>query len=82
MSTYHHNSAGLVKPQGVIIKKPLCFSCGLVISEHNLVYETYGTLNDAATNAILVCHALSGNHHAAGWNWGDKKPGWWDQANL
>ena len=78
MSTYHHNSVGLVKPQSVIIQKPLSLSCGLVISEHKLVYETYGTLNDAATNAILVCHALSGNHHAAGWNRGDKKPGWWD----
>ena len=78
MSTYPHNSLGLVKPQSIIIKKPLELSCGLVIAEHKLVFESYGTLNETATNAVLVCHALSGNHHAAGWYRGEKKPGWWD----
>ena len=79
MSTYPHNSLGLVKPQSIIIKKPLELSCGLVIAEHKLVFESYGILNETATNAVLVCHALSGNHHAAGWYRGEKKPGWWDE---
>lgn len=46
-----------------------------------LVYETYGTLNATASNAVLICHALSGNHHAAGrYAPEDPKPGWWDAA--
>jgi homoserine O-acetyltransferase/O-succinyltransferase len=43
------------------------------------VYETYGTLNADKSNAVLVCHALSGNHHVAGvYSTDDKRPGWWD----
>jgi homoserine O-acetyltransferase/O-succinyltransferase len=72
-------SVGLVKPQTVVIEQPLDLACGVTLPRHTLVYETYGTPNKDNTNAILICHALSGNHHAAGVYEGDSKPGWWDQ---
>jgi homoserine O-acetyltransferase len=52
---------------------------GAVVPAFDLVYETYGTLNAAKSNAILVCHALSGHHHVAGLYEGQPKSlGWWD----
>ncbi len=51
---------------------------GESIENLEIAYETYGNLNQARSNAILVCHALSGDAHAAGYHIGDKKPGWWD----
>jgi homoserine O-acetyltransferase/O-succinyltransferase len=60
------------------IKSPLTLVSGKVIDEYNLKYETYGMLNKEKNNAVLICHALSGNHHAAGCYNNEKKPGWWD----
>jgi homoserine O-acetyltransferase len=71
-------SVGLVKPQKVVIEQPLKLACGVVLPSHSLVYETYGAPNKDNTNAILICHALSGNHHAAGFYDDNPKPGWWD----
>jgi homoserine O-acetyltransferase/O-succinyltransferase len=52
---------------------------GAVLTEYDLVYETYGTLNPARTNAILICHALNASHHVAGVSVTDTKDiGWWD----
>jgi homoserine O-acetyltransferase len=48
------------------------------LSKATIAYETYGKLNKEKSNAILVCHALSGDAHAGGWHKGDEKPGWWD----
>lgn len=47
-----------------------------------LAYEIYGTLNEDKSNAILICHALSGDSHVAGYYTDDpeEKPGWWDEA--
>ena len=60
------------------IKSPLKLASGKVIDEYNLKYETYGILNKEKNNAVLICHALSGNHHAAGCYKNENKPGWWD----
>lgn len=73
------DSVGIVIPQTFCGKGPFGLQCGTVLPEFELVYETYGELNAAASNAVLVCHALSGNHHAAGYHQHeDPKPGWWD----
>lgn len=75
------NSVGVVVPQIAQFDTPLTLSCGQTLSSYQLVYETYGELNQQASNAILICHALSGDHHAAGYHdMSDKKPGWWDSA--
>jgi len=73
------DSVGLVSPQSLHFDTPLPLESGRVLSQYDLVYETYGELNDSASNAILICHALSGDHHVAGYHsLEDKKPGWWD----
>ncbi len=52
---------------------------GAELDGFDLVYESYGSLNASASNAILICHALSANHHAAGYETAEStKPGWWD----
>jgi homoserine O-acetyltransferase len=72
-------SVGIVTAQRAVFDKPLSFRSGAVLPRYELVYETYGTLNAERSNAILICHALSGNHHVAGCYAGDEKSiGWWD----
>ena len=73
------DSVGLVTPQTQHFDRPLNFVCGRTLDSYDIVYETYGTLNESHSNAILICHALSGDHHAAGYHSAeDKKPGWWE----
>jgi homoserine O-acetyltransferase len=73
------DSVGLVTPQKLIFEAPLQLDCGLTLPSYELVFETYGKLNKNHSNAILICHALSGDHHAAGYNdMQDSKPGWWE----
>ncbi len=75
------NSVGLVKPEVYHFDEPLTLRSGKVLPIYDLVVETYGELNESGSNAILICHALSGDHHAAGYHsMEDNKPGWWDEC--
>ena len=59
--------------------EPLGLASGAVLRDYSLAYETYGTLNAARSNAVLVCHALNASHHVAGTYAGkEKSEGWWD----
>ena len=78
-NTIGTNSVGIVAPQTAHFDSPLTLKSGVVLPRFDLVYETYGTLNAAKSNAVIVCHALSGNHHVAGkYAETDKNAGWWD----
>nr|VFJ45939.1 MAG: homoserine O-acetyltransferase [Candidatus Kentron sp. DK] len=73
------DSVGIVTPKTQYFDTPLQLDCGRTLDEYELVYETYGTLNPDHSNALLICHALTGDHHAAGYHHEkDHKPGWWD----
>ena len=77
-------SIGIVSPQSMQFAAPLSLQSGAVIADYTLVFETYGMLNAAGSNAVLVCHALNASHHVAGTyadangNSDPKTLGWWD----
>ena len=71
-------SIGLVKTQYHTLAAPLVLQIGEALTGVRIAYETYGGLNAARDNAVLVCHALSGDAHAAGYHADAAKPGWWD----
>jgi len=82
MTEIEKKSVGIVQTKTVRMveqDKPLELECGKTLAPIDVAYETYGELNEAGDNAILICHALSGNAHVAGKNSpDDTKPGWWD----
>jgi homoserine O-acetyltransferase/O-succinyltransferase len=71
-------SAGVVETQCYRIPEEILLEHGECLSGVNVAYETYGKINNEKSNAIMVCHALSGDAHAGGWHKEDEKPGWWD----
>lgn len=72
-------SVGIVKEQSITFSNGIKLDSGRILAPITLVYETYGTLNKGATNAILVEHAWTGSAHLAGKLLDkDPKPGWWD----
>ncbi len=77
-STFAQNSVGIVEPKIAYFNTPLPLDCGKSLNSYQLIYETYGTLNLEKNNALLICHALSGDHHVAGFHANSKKAGWWD----
>lgn len=72
-------STTIVIPELIAFNTPFQLQNGQILPRFDLMVETYGTLNAEKSNAILICHALSGTHHVAGrHNSNDKHPGWWD----
>jgi homoserine O-acetyltransferase len=73
------HSVGIVAPQRFFHDAPLTLKGGGRLPFFELVFETYGTLNAARSNAVLVCHALAGGHHVAGIHADTpNSEGWWD----
>lgn len=79
---YDPHSVGVVTRHYAHFDQPLVLHSGAVLPGFTLAYETYGALNENRSNAILICHALSGDAHVAGFSTDDptEKPGWWDDA--
>jgi len=70
---------GIVQPRDFVSARAFTFQNGQSIPGFTLRYETYGQLSPTRDNAVLICHALSGDHHCAGWHSAeDRKPGWWN----
>ncbi|MBP0638429.1 homoserine O-acetyltransferase [Cupriavidus sp. AcVe19-6a] len=73
------DSVGVVTPQRMHFAEPLKLRNGSSLAGYDLMVETYGTLNAARSNAVLVCHALNASHHVAGVYADDPRDvGWWD----
>ena len=72
-------SVGVVSPKLAHFDDPIALRSGARLESYDLAYETYGTLNAARDNAVLVCHALNASHHVAG-VYADEPEnvGWWD----
>ncbi len=69
---------GIVHSMNYNIPGILSLESGKTLSNVRIEYEIYGKMNDDKSNVILICHALTGDAHAAGFHKGDKKPGWWN----
>ncbi|HYR32703.1 MAG TPA: homoserine O-acetyltransferase [Burkholderiales bacterium] len=73
------SSVGAARAQAAHFDRPIKLKSGAELPSFDLAYETYGELNAARSNAVLVCHALNASHHVAGYYEDDKgNTGWWD----
>ena len=79
MEMNQERGMGLVEKRYFLLQGPVSLECGASLDEVTVAYETWGRLNREKDNAILICHALTGDSHAAGrYREEDLKPGWWD----
>ncbi len=69
---------GIVRSMNYEIPGIFRLESGKTLSHVKIEYEMYGKMNVDKSNVILICHALTGDSHAAGFHAGDKKPGWWN----
>ena len=67
-----------IQTKKATFNEPLYCESGRILQPYEIAYETYGELNEDKSNVIVIAHALSGSHHAAGYYEGDRKPGWWN----
>jgi homoserine O-acetyltransferase/O-succinyltransferase len=73
------SSVGAVTAQKAHFDAPIRLRSGAELASYDIAYETYGELNAARSNAVLVCHALNASHHVAGFYEHEKSNvGWWD----
>ena len=73
------HSLGLTESKNFTYEGEISLTSKKILKNINICYETYGQLNKNGDNAILICHALTADAHAAGYHSpNDKKPGWWD----
>jgi len=77
--TGEKDSVGIVETKYFHAESPFILESEAILDELTIAYETYGSLNREKDNAVLICHALSGDAHAAGYHKGDEKPGWWEE---
>ncbi|PPC84531.1 MAG: homoserine O-acetyltransferase [Hyphomicrobium sp.] len=77
-----HKSSEVHAPSSQVVHfdatAPLHLACQQQLAPFSIAYQTYGTLNDSKSNAILICHALTGDQHVASVNPVTGKPGWWE----
>src|SRR2546430_17681295 len=69
-------------PHSLVVRfgmdKPLALDAGIELAPFQIGYHTYGTLNAERSNAVLICHALTGDQHVANLHPVTQKPGWWE----
>ena len=64
--------------RALTLDAPLMMDCGVALAGVQVAYQTYGELDAARANAVLICHALTGDQHVANVNPVTGKPGWWE----